>query len=131
MKTRVTLDERVFPPLLSVSLFNAPHRRMHISAIVALRRELFDAAQRAGIKTPIDYPVDVSLILVDPMSPDFGNLYLAFEQAIDGNTLDRRYALLEDDALVSKVTMLKMITDSSRFDERGKTRRRGGKSPRS
>ena len=125
MRTVVSLDTKAFPPVLSFSMFGSPHRRMHISAIVALRRDLHDACVRADIRTPIDYPIDLRLIFVDPSSPDFGNIYLAFEQAIDGATLDKRYAIVEDDALVSSVHMMKIFTPDSRFDERGKTRRKG------
>jgi len=125
VKTRARLNATVHPPLLSLSIFEAPHRRMHISAITALRQDLFDACVAAKITLPIDYPIDLSVLFVNPMSPDLGNLYLALEQALDGNTLSKRTAVLEDDALISKASISKMYTDPNKLDSHGRPRKKG------
>lgn len=127
MRTKARLDQTQHPPLLSLSIFEAPHRRMHIKTIAVLRQELYEACLRAGIKVPIDYPVDLSVIFVDPMSPDLGNLYLALEQALDGSTLTSKNAVLEDDALVSKLIAMKLYTDPHKLDQKGRPRRKGQK----
>ena len=124
MKTLAHLDRSTHPPTMSLSVFDAPHRRMHIQAIVRYRQELYEACEEAGIALPIDYPIDLSVIYINPTSPDLGNLYLALEQALDGATLTKRNAVLVDDALVSKLTQRKMYTDPYRLDERGRVRKK-------
>lgn len=95
------------PPLLRLSVFDAPHRRMHEAVIVQFRQMIFDACVKAGVPVPIEHPIDLSVVFVNPSSPDLGNLYLALERALDGATLSKKNAVLADDGLVSKVTMSK------------------------
>lgn len=103
MRTIARLDATSHPPVLHLSIFNAPHRRMHVAVIQAYRRELLEACETAGIAVPIATPIDLSVVFVDPTSPDLGNLYLALEQALDGNTLTAP-GVLVDDSLVHKVS---------------------------
>lgn len=93
-------------PLLQLSIHDAPHRRMHHATIQQFREILYEAMIAADVGMPIDYPIDLSVLFVNPSSPDLGNIYLALEQAMDGCTLARPH-ILTDDSLISKVTMSK------------------------
>jgi hypothetical protein len=112
MRCHAHYDDRHHPPLLKLSVFDAPHRRMHIAVIKQYRQCLYEAIKRAlemkGVSLPIDWPIDLSVLFVNPSSPDLGNLFLALEQALDGKTLTKKNMVLTDDSLVSKVTMGKL-----------------------
>lgn len=95
------------PPLLQLSVFDAPHRRMHIKVIQQYRQKLYEACKGIGVPVPLETPVDLSILWVEPSSPDMGNLYLALEQALDGSTLTKANAVLKDDSLIDKTTMSK------------------------
>lgn len=96
------------PPLLTLFIHDAPHRRMHIQTIMQYRLFIRDACSRAGIATPLDHPIDLSVLFVNPSTPDLGNAYLALEQALDGSTL-RTPGIVVDDGLIQKVTMSKFF----------------------
>lgn len=101
MRTKMEFEARGDgPPMLRFFIFHAPHYRHCVEVILAYRREITAAVRRAGVPTPIDYPVDVDITFIDPSSPDLGNLYLAFERAVDGNTLSSEPAALVDDGLI-------------------------------
>lgn len=97
------------PPMLQLNIFDAPHRRMHIEVIRQYRQIIFDAVKATGVDLPISHPIDISVLFVNPSSPDLGNLFLALEQSLDGKTMSSHNAVLEDDSLVSKVTMAKFF----------------------
>lgn len=96
------------PPLLQLSIHDAPHRRMHHATIQRFREILHASMAKVGIPMPIDFPIDLSVLFVNPASPDLGNIYLALEQAMDGCTLAKPH-ILTDDSLISKVTMSKFF----------------------
>lgn len=96
------------PPLLILFIHDAPHRRQHVRVIQQYRGELRAACAKAGIITPIDHPIDLSVLFVNPSSPDLGNSYLALEQALDGSTL-KGPSILTDDSLISALTMAKIF----------------------
>ena len=100
------------PPLLQLSIFDAPHRRMHMAVIKQYRQCLYDACARAGIEMPIPHPIDLSVLFIEPTSPDNGNLYLALEVALDGNAMTKHNAVLVDDGLISKSTVSKYFPHS-------------------
>lgn len=56
---------------------------------------------------PIQHPVDLHVMFIEPTSTDNGNLYLALEQALDGSTMTKHNAVLEDDGLVSETRVSK------------------------
>lgn len=114
MKIVVKYFPALHPPLLQLSVYDAPHRRMHIRVIQQYRQSLYDAISTAGVQLPIVHPIDLSVLFVEPSSPDLGNLYLALEQALDGGTLTKRNAVLVDDGLISKVTISKYFPHSGR-----------------
>ena len=102
------------PPLLQLSVYDAPHRRMHIRVIQQYRQSLYEACKAADVPVPLENPVDLSVLFVEPSSPDLGNLYLALEQALDGGTLTKANAVLVDDGLVSKATISKYFPHSGK-----------------
>lgn len=106
MRIVVQYDRRALPPRLVLSVYDAPHRRMHYRTIQQYREAIRSACTRAGVFTPIDEPIDLSVVFVNPSTPDLGNAYLALEQAMDGATL-KGPGIVTDDALIQKVTMLK------------------------
>jgi hypothetical protein len=108
MRCVVKFFPKEHPPLLQLSIHDAPHRRMHHRTIQRFREILYEAMLEAGIGMPIDYPIDLSVLFVNPSTPDLGNAYLALEQAMDGSTLSKPHILL-DDSLISKVTMSKFF----------------------
>lgn len=110
MKILAKLIDIQHPPRLSLVIFDAPHRRMHVRMIQEFRKSLILACAKSKIAIPIDYPIDLEVTFVNPTSCDLGNLYLALEQAIDGATLTPP-GIVEDDSLVSKVTMMKLYNE--------------------
>lgn len=101
------IDDQYFPTL-QLSIYDAPHYRMHHATIQRYREDLHRAMAAAGIQMPIDYPIDVDVFFINPASPDNGNIYLAFERAMDGKTL-RAPFILTDDSLISKSTIRKFF----------------------
>lgn len=98
-------------PTLSLVIFDAPHRRMHVRTIQNYRKDLQKACEKAGIKIPIEVPIDLTVTFINPTTPDLGNAYLALEQAIDGTTLKGSGpGIVVDDSLISKVIMMKLFT---------------------
>jgi Holliday junction resolvase RusA-like endonuclease len=126
---RVTHEELLLdqhPPLMRITIHGAPHRRMTSAGelasttdvmaakrmLEAYRAALIFAGRRMGIRRPIDYPLDLEITFVDPTSPDLDNLITAFYQAVDDE--DGRPALLKDDGLIQKVTMMKMFPTAAK-----------------
>lgn len=97
------------PPMLSLVIHNAPHYRMHRAVLQSYREDIMRACGKAGIVTPIDDPIDLSVLFVNPSTPDLGNAYLALERAMDGKALSGP-SLLTDDSLVSKLTISKYFS---------------------
>lgn len=87
------------PPVLSLYIHDAPHRRMHIKVIEQYRMFLRAALAKIGIKEPIAHQIELWVLFVNPSSPDLGNLYLALEQALDGKTLTAP-GIVTDDSLI-------------------------------
>lgn len=104
MKIVVSYFPEQFPPLLQLSIHDAPHRRMHHAVIQQYREQLNDACRAAKIQIPIDHPIDLAVMFINPASPDLDNLITALYQAFDGKTL-KGPSVLVDDSLISKVTM--------------------------
>ena len=96
------------PPLLSLAIHDAPHRRMHVRTIQEYRKFIHAACLRAGMEMPIKHPIDLHVLFVDPSTPDLGNAYLALEQALDDKTLTKP-GIVFDDSLIQKVTMMKFF----------------------
>jgi Holliday junction resolvase RusA-like endonuclease len=106
MKIIVKYDRKAFPPVLSLVIYGAPHRRMHHAVITQYRGFLRDALTSADVSMPIDEPIDLMVSFINPSSPDLDNLIMALFRALDGKTL-RGNGILSDDGLIQKVTMTK------------------------
>lgn len=113
MRVVVQYFPKEHPPLLNLSIFDAPHRRMHTATIQKFREIIYTAMQKHGIPMPIAHPIDLSVIFINPSSTDLGNAYLALERAMDGKTMKKPF-ILEDDSLISKVTMSKFYPEGER-----------------
>jgi Holliday junction resolvase RusA-like endonuclease len=113
MKIIVKYDRKAFPPVLSLVIYDAPHRRMHHAVITQYQGFLRDAMTAAGIATPIDEPIDLQVNFINPSSPDLDNLIMALFRAMDGKTL-KSTAILTDDGLIQKVTMTKYFNQKPR-----------------
>lgn len=79
---------------------------MHVATIQKYRDAIRKACEAAGIRTPIEVPIDLSVLFVNPSSPDLDNLLTALYQALDGHTL-KGPGILVDDGLISKATVSK------------------------
>jgi Holliday junction resolvase RusA-like endonuclease len=108
MKIIVRYDRKEFPPVLSLIVYDAPHRRMHHAVITQYRGFLREAMAEAGIGMPINYPIDLQVNFVNPSSPDLDNLIMALFRAMDGKTL-KGLGILSDDGLIQKVTAMKFF----------------------
>jgi Holliday junction resolvase RusA-like endonuclease len=108
MKIIVRYDRKEFPPVLSLIIYDAPHRRMHHAVITQYRGFLREAMAEAGIGMPINYPIDLQVNFVNPSSPDLDNLIMALFRAMDGKTL-KGLGILSDDGLIQKVTAMKFF----------------------
>jgi hypothetical protein len=108
VKVLAKLIDRDGTPVLKLSIFGAPHRRVQVEVLHSYRDALRRACIEASIDFPIKRPVEIEVIFVDPSSPDLGNLYLALEQAMDGKSL-LGVGILADDSLVQKVSMSKFF----------------------
>lgn len=104
MRCIVNYFPALHPPLLQLSIHDAPHRRMHRAVIKQYREHLRKALMRAEVQMPIEHPIDLSVLFVNPTSPDLDNLLTALYQALDGRT---HSGILADDGLVSKATVSK------------------------
>lgn len=105
MRAIVSIDGKTVPATLNIILHGAPHRRMHIRMIQQLREEIRRACDAAGIPTPIDTTVDLSVLWIDPTSPDYDNLLMALYQAMDGATL-KGPGILTDDSNIGTIKRL-------------------------
>ena len=113
MKILVSYDDRSHPPVLRLTVHDAPHRRVHIEVIRSYRDALRMAFRREGIHFPIEDPIDLEVTFINPTTPDLGNAYLALEQAMDGTTLTGP-GIVTDDSLISSVKMQKLFINQKK-----------------
>ena len=100
MRTIITYTQRANDlPLLSIYVHDAPHRRMHYRVLGLYRDELTASAKAASITIPIKHPVALSVLFINPSSPDLDNLLTATFQAMDGAS-HRAPTVLADDSLI-------------------------------
>ncbi len=105
-KIVLKFDDRVFPPRLILSIFGAPHRRQAKEDLNLFREELWIAWQKDGHDKPIDFPIDLYVVFVDPCSPDLDNCITALYRSMDGKTW-KRPSIMTDDGLIQAVDMRK------------------------
>jgi Holliday junction resolvase RusA-like endonuclease len=97
-----------YPPVLTFYVHGAPHRRVHVALIKSYRAALIEACKHIGLAAPIDHPIDLVVVFIDPTSPDLDNLLTALYRALDGKT---RRGVLVDDSLVHSVKMMKLLNE--------------------
>lgn len=97
-------------PLIRLYVHDAPHRRMHRETLQRYRVHLHKAIKGTGLKMPYLGPIELSIVFVNPTSPDLGNLYSAVERCFDGKALKPPH-ILGDDGQIQVVRHLsKMYT---------------------
>lgn len=102
------------PPVLSLWIHDAPHRRMHRRVLEQYRVALRTAIQREiGGSMPIAHPIEMTVLFVNPATPDLGNAYLALEMALDDKTLTKP-GIVADDSLIQKVVMSKFFPEGEK-----------------
>jgi hypothetical protein len=94
------------PPVLTLYIHDAPHRRMHIRVIEQYRIDLRRALSKIGIVEVIEHQIELWVLFVNPSSPDLGNLYLALEQAMDDKTLTGPGIIRDDSLIVEQSTRI-------------------------
>lgn len=72
--------------LMTFFIHHAPHRRAHRKVLAQYREVLWRAAGEAGITHTMTHDIGVSVLFVNPTSPDYDNLITALWQALDGKT---------------------------------------------
>ena len=97
--------EQAGAPLIRLYIHGAPHYRDHIATLQRYRVALHQALKKAGLKMPYWGPIELSIVLVNPVSPDLGNSYLAIERCFDGKAL-RAPFILKDDGQIQVVRHL-------------------------
>lgn len=116
----IKYDEYAHPPILTIYAHNHPHKRQHREVLQKVREQLLEAAKRSisnQVDLPIDHPLDLNVVFVDPLSPDLDHLIEALFMAMDAKSL-KGPSLLKDDRHIQKVTM-------SKYYPNEKTRRDG------
>jgi Holliday junction resolvase RusA-like endonuclease len=106
VKIFLKYDEQQFPPLLTLYIHGAPHRRQDKAVLKAYRDAIWQAAKDQGIFKPIDVPIDLRVTFIDPTSPDLDNILTALYRVLDGKAL-KGPSLLTDDGLIQAVNMMK------------------------
>jgi len=106
MKTYLSYHPEMFPPLLKMFVHGCPHYRQDRATFQAFRKTINLAATNADILYPIDEPIDLYVIFVNPTSPDIANCIMALYRALDGKALKGK-SLLTDDGLITKITAIK------------------------
>lgn len=110
MKIIMEYDEASYPPLLTMYVHGAPHKRQHRAMFQSYRDKIAEVARAERIKFPIRHPLDLVVLFVDPVSPDLDHTLEALFIALDGAVKfkgSKTPPLLASDDLIHKVTMSK------------------------
>ena len=102
--------EQAGAPLIRLYIHGAPHRRMHIATLQQYRVALYEAIKKTGLRMPYDGPIELSIVFVNPTSPDIGNCYLTVERCFDGKALKPPYILADDSQIQVVRHLSKMYT---------------------
>ncbi len=106
MKCILHYEEDKFPPLLKMFIYGCPHYRQDKETFQHFRKCINKAADKINMFYPINEPIDLYVVFIDPTSPDLANCLMALYRAVDAKALKGK-SLLTDDGLFSKVTMMK------------------------
>jgi hypothetical protein len=89
-------------PLLRLVIQHAPHYREHDETLQRYRAALRRTFHEAGILTPLDMTVDLSVAFINPASTDIVNLLMALSRAMDGKAL-KGPGILRDDSQIGVI----------------------------
>jgi len=92
-------DDYAHPPILTLHIHGAPHKRMHRAVLQRFREDIYAAAIRgigSLVDLPIDHPIDLKVFYTNPSSPDLDHLIEATYQALDGKSLKGPSVLVDD-----------------------------------
>jgi len=109
MKAIAQYDRFAHPPLMKLYIHGAPHRRHHREVLQRYRDDLTQSVSRQlsrEVELPIDHPIDLEVVFVNPSSPDLDHLIEALYMALDGKTL-KGPSVLTDDRIIQSVKMSK------------------------
>ncbi len=108
-------DQYAEPPVLTLYVHGAPHKRQHREVLQEYRDELYKAAVRgigSDVDIPIDHAIDLVVVYTNPNSPDLDHLIEATFMGLDQKTL-KGPAVLKDDRHIQKVTMSKFYPNEA------------------
>ena len=88
--------EQAGAPLIRLYVHDAPHYRMHVKVLQQYRVALYKAIKKTGLRMPYEGPIELSIVFVNPTSPDLANSYLATERCFDGKAMQPPYILVDD-----------------------------------
>ena len=81
-----------------------PHYRRPLPEIVEFRRQIAAQLREQGVSLPISKRVGVTLIAnKHAHGGDLANLLQGLVQALNGGTLGKEFAILEDDRLINQL----------------------------
>lgn len=81
-----------------------PHYRRPLPEIVEFRRQMAAQLREQGVVLPITKRVGVTLIAnKHAHGGDLPNILQGLVQALDGGTLGKEFAILEDDGLINQL----------------------------
>ena len=112
----------VFVPIVLKGFIDEIPREYEEAAMIdgytrlqAFRKVIYEAVKRTSIggELPIQHPIDLDVLFVNPASPDLGNAYLALEMALDDKTLTKP-GIVADDSLIQAVKMSKYFPQGER-----------------
>jgi Holliday junction resolvase RusA-like endonuclease len=83
---------------------------MHRKVLQQYREYLHKAIAKTGLRMPYLGPIELSIVYVNPTSPDIGNLYSCTERCFDGKALDPPYILADDSQIQVLHHVSKMYT---------------------
>ena len=95
-----------FPPRLGLTIHGAPHGRQHRAILQQYREALVAIAKIEKVPIPLSCPIYLTVLYVNPTSPDIDHLDNALFSALDGKTL-KGPSVLVDDRQIWKITVSK------------------------
>jgi hypothetical protein len=115
MKIIAQYDQYATPPMLTLYIHGAPHKRQHRAVLQEYREELLRAAHRgiaSQVDLPIEHDIELTILFTNPNSPDLDHLIEAVFMGMDGKSL-RGPSVLVDDRQIQAVKMRKFYPNEA------------------
>lgn len=109
MQAIIRYDPESHPPMLTMYIHGCPHKRQVREVLQRFRDDLYWVAERSisnVVDLPIDHPIDLTLFLTNPASPDLDHLLEAVFMALDAKSL-KGPSIMKDDRHIQKVIISK------------------------